>query len=721
MGDSSGRPDSRELGRIGEHFAAGYFELPDASPVLRWSRAVRRWLEDSTPPPYSGGPLYPCGGKFPPALRENRFLRPEYSYTWQYDEAKLREDIAEAPAPTAAALQAMLAAMREPSAGRGIVRGPHTVGGAGYTHSIPNYGRAIREGLAAHGRRVERGLAEAEATGDAAREEFYMGLGDVVAGIRRWHERLIEQLRSWSADDALHARNRDRLVRALAVVPFRPAGTFFEALLAYNLVYYLDGCDNPGRIDQELGPYYDRDLRRGTVTREAALELMRAFHDNVADNHGWSAAVGGTGPDGKAAYNEFTRVCLAACVFRHRPSYELRIRRDMPDDLWDAALDALATGCGNPALYNEEAYLDALRQADLGIAEEDLWAWNGGGCTETMVHGCSNVGSLDAGINLPLVLVETLRRELARDALTFEELLAAFEADLRRTIAEIAEMVNRDQETKAAVRPQPMRSLLIDDCIDRGLDFNAGGARYNWSVVNVAGLANVVDSLAALREVVFERREKTPPQMLSVLESNFADDEPFRQRLKRCPRFGNDDPAADDFAARIGRFVFTEFRRHRCRRGGRFLPSCLMFETYAAVGRCVGATPDGRLAGEPLSDSIGPYQGRDTHGPTAMLQSVARVPLHLATGTPVLNIRLSKGLFADRQGRRKVRQLVRTFFDLGGMQLQVSVVDQAVLRDAIAHPERHEDLIVRIGGYSAYFNRLSPELKQTVLQRTEHL
>ena len=146
-----------------------------------------------------------------------------------------------------------------------------------------------------------------------------------------------------------------------------------------------------------------------------------------------------------------------------------------------------------------------------------------------------------------------------------------------------------------------------------------------------------------------------------------------------------------------------------------------MFETYTNAGRAVGATPDGRLAGEPLADSIGPCQGRDTHGPTAMLRSVARLPLHLATGTPVLNVRFSKRLFGDPRGREKIRHLIRTFFDLGGMQIQVNVVDQAVLRDAIAHPQRHEDLIVRIGGYSTYFNRLSAELKQTMLERTEHV
>jgi formate C-acetyltransferase len=391
----------------------------------------------------------------------------------------------------------------------------------------------------------------------------------------------------------------------------------------------------------------------------------------------------------------------------------------MPQEIWDAALDTIATGCGLPALYNEEEFLRALREAHLGIREEDLGWYNGGGCTETMIHGCSNVGSLDAGINLPLILVQTLNEHLAT-AVSFDELVAAYKEDVAKAVREIVDDVNADQEVKALLRPQPMRSLLIDDCIDNGREFNAGGARYNWSVINVAGLANVIDSLSALREVVFERREKTGAEFLEILRRNYEGEEAFRRRLSRCPRYGNDDPRADDIAADIAEFVFREFLRYAPWRGGKFLPSCLMFVTYADAGVPVGATPDGRLAGEPLADSAGPYQGRDRNGPTAMLKSVASIPHRLAPGTLVVNARFTKEFFTTEVGRMKLQHLIRTYFDLGGMQLQINVVDQAVLRDAIEHPERHGDLIVRVGGYSEYFNRLSPKLKMTVLERTEH-
>ena len=265
-----------------------------------------------------------------------------------------------------------------------------------------------------------------------------------------------------------------------------------------------------------------------------------------------------------------------------------------------------------------------------------------------------------------------------------------------------------------------MRSLLIDDCIDNGREYNAGGARYNWSVVNVAGLANTIDSLAAVREVVFEKREKTGAELLEILMNNYKSEEVFLQRLAQCPRFGNDDERADEIARDISDFVFREFLRYAPWRGGKFLASCLMFVTYAGAGEPVAATPDGRLAGAPLADSAGPYQGRDKNGPTAMLKSVAAIPHYLAPGTLVVNARFTKDFFTTDEGRAKIQDLVRTYFDMGGMQLQINVIDQEVLRDAIAHPEQYEDLIIRIGGYSEYFNRLSPALKQTVLERTEH-
>jgi formate C-acetyltransferase len=265
--------------------------------------------------------------------------------------------------------------------------------------------------------------------------------------------------------------------------------------------------------------------------------------------------------------------------------------------------------------------------------------------------------------------------------------------DLRDVIRDVLGQLNRHFDARARHRPQPVRSLLMDDCVDRGRDFNDGGARYNWSAVNVAGLANVADSLAALRKVVLGERAVTPRDLRDILEGNFEGHETLRQRLAAAAKFGNDDTGVDARAAEVAGFVYGQIRGFPCARGGRFLPSHIMFETYARAGHAVGATPDGRRAGEPLADSTGAVQGMDRQGPTAMLQSLARLPQRLALGTPVLNMR---------------------------MQLQLSVLDRAELEDALIHPERHGNLIVRIGGYSTHFNVLTPELKREVIKRTQY-
>jgi len=711
-------PDPLVLQQMGEPFAAGFFEEPTASPFLRWSRGVRRRWESKPCPPWEGSPLYPNGLTI--KGEQARILTPSYSYTWSYREDLLKEKFNGTPSEeTRQTLLALEEHMRSLEKDLDQIHTVHTVGGRGYTHSVPHYGRVLKEGLLGYDERIREGLSRSRNENDATAKDIYEGLLDVLTGVKAWHARLLQALRASPLPDPDARVARDRLLSALRQVPFCPARDFFEAVAGYNVVYYLDDCDNPGRVDQELWTYFEKDLQQGKTTYAEAVDLIRVLWKNCDANSGWSAGIGGSSPSLDPAYNQLTRACLDAAHGLRRPNLQLHVRKDMPETIWDAALDTLATGCGLPALYCEESFLEALQQTDLGIREKDLGAYNGGGCTETMIHGRSNVGSLDAGIHLPLILEKTLQHVLPT-ADSFESVLMAFFEDVDKTILEICDQVRADQQAKSRLRPQPMRTLLMDDCVETGRDFNAGGARYNWSVVNVAGLANAVDALAALRELVFERKEKNAGEILRILEKDFQGEEPFRQRLSQCPRYGNDDRKADDLAVRVGKHVFESFLRERPWRGGRFLPSCLMFVTYTGAGASMGASLDGRKAGEPIADSAGPHQGRDINGPTAMLRSVSRIPHRLAPGTLVVNLRLSSHLFLSQEGRRKVRDLIETYFQLGGMQIQINVVDQSTLREAMKHPERHQDLVVRVGGYSEYFNRLSPDLQRTVLERTEH-
>lgn len=646
---------------LGEPYAAGLFEDEGRSPFARYSRAARRYLEACSLSPYDGGPLYPCGSK----VNDPFAVLPDYSYTVSVNEGLLNKKDPRA-----------LAYIREETGRLAGIGGPHTVGGAGYTHSIPNFERIAREGLASCEKRVL-----ALPSGD-----FRDGLQDVLAGIRSFHARSLQYLRGLGACA--------ELVSALENVPFNPARSLYEALVCRNFVYYLDFCDNPGRLDAELAEYY-----RG----EDATAVLRAFFKNVDTNSGWSAALG---PD----CGPLTVQCLKAAVGLRRPSLELRVTDGTPPEVWDAAAEAVASGCGQPAFYNEALYQKAFRAKFPEIPEKDLLRFNGGGCTESMLAGVSNVGSLDAGVNAALVFSECLGRYL-ETAGSFERFYALFIGELRQAVDETLGEISRFQRDRAEYRPQPMRSLLIDDCIDKGKDFNAGGARYCWSVVNVAGLINVIESLLAVRELVYQTKACSPREFTELLSK---EDAAFYLKLRACPHYGADDPSADALAAQTARDVWALFDGKKPWLGGAFLPASIQFATYADAGRSVGPTPDGRLRGAPLCDSVAAIHGNDAKGPTAMLAGASRLHLNMALGTPVTNLRLNR-----EHVRKALKPLVLGYFRSGGMQLQVTCVSKADMLDALENPHRHENLIVRIGGYSEYFNRLTPELKQSVIDRTE--
>jgi formate C-acetyltransferase len=614
-------------------------------------------------PEYAGGSLYPSGKKYP----GDSAVKPDFSFNFSVNWEKLKAKWQ----PGARALE------EEISLVSCAVGPPHNVGGDGYTHSIPRYDRIVREGLETYEKRVL--LLEA---GDC-RE----GLLEILEGIKIYHRRGLELLR------AVHSP--EKLIAALEQVPFRQARNLYEALVCWNFIYYIDGCDNPGRLDADLEDFYDSQDYTG---------LLAEFFRNVDCNDGWSAAIG-------PRCGDLTLQCLKAVKGLRRPSLELRVTRETPDSIWQAAAEALASGCGQPALYNEELYRQSLAGRFPEIPAEDLFRFNGGGCTESMLAGISNVGSLDAGVNILAVFEPYMQRALETSG-SFEVFYQGFMDSISAEILETLDRVSAYQKRRAEYRPHPLRSLLVDDCIDKGKDFNACGARYYWSVINIAGLVNVIDSLLAVRHLVYETGKYSPRAFLDALAKQ---DSLFIASLRKCPCFGVDNDDADKLAADCAGKIFDMFERKKPWLGGQFLPSSIQFTTYADAGKNIGPTPDGRDAGSPLADSLGAIHGKDTAGPTALLNSAAKLPLWKAAGTPVLNLRLRKELVLSA-----LKPLVMGYFRQGGMQIQISCLSREDILDAMEHPEKHKNLIVRIGGFSEYFNNLSRELKETVLRRTEH-
>ena len=701
------------LDAMGEWFAAGFLSRPDAGPIPRMGAALRRTLENTPLPEYTGRRLYPHGAPIWGNGACVCFHYVQFGYSRPGYEQKRR---AAQTDEERAALDAVDTVLKGyPMA-------------AGYTHSIPHYGRILREGLDSYRDRIEAGLATARRRGDTPRAELYEALLDVLAGVDAFRRRSIEKIRTadltartdgqqpagQSAVCNLQSAiaNRQALLAALEHVPFQPARTFTEAMIAENFLFYLDGCDDLGRFDQDLWPCY----QASRPADAEALGFIGEMWENIDNTGSWNVALGGTTRDGEPAYNDLTRLAVRAGKGRRRPNLALRLRRDAPEWIWDEALETISGGTGIPALYCEENYLAALTEAHLNLPQEDMHEFAFGGCTETMIHGRSNVGSLDDNLNLPEVFERAVHTELATSP-DFECFVERTFLHIADEIRKIADRVCRNQEIRAKHQPQLIRTLLIDDCIENGREYSAGGARYNWSVINVGGLGNLIDSLVAIRELVYQRGEVDRAHLLQLLKEDWSDEEMLRRRIGQLPRYGQGDPSVDALARRVSEFVFREFLRYAPYRGGKFLASCLMFVTYATEGARVGATPDGRRAGEPIADSAGPVQGRDTRGPTAALHSTASLDMIHAPGTLVVNTRFSKKLFADRE---KVKALVRGYFALGGLQLQINVVDQSVLRDALEHPERHGDLVIRMGGYSEYWNNLSRALQESVLERVEH-
>ena len=612
------------LYRLGEPLAAGMFEHENASIVERYGLGLRRYFEHAVPPPETGK-LYPAPEQDIWRLA-GRFVRFHYSFSLECDYEGLREyggKLLNDPFER----NLLDRIIEELQFFRSSTIPPrYRIGGDGWTHTVLNYRRILREGLKTYCERVDA----------MSPSPLRHALSDTLAGIA----------------DFLRRAPGD-----IEMCAFSPAHDFYSAMRSFNFFFALDQYDSAGRFDDCMGEYF-----RGEPDAQAWIEeLYRAV-----DLHGgWHFLHTGK-------YPAFTKLCLRAQKLR-RPNAGILIEPDTPQELWDEILDLWGKGIPCPSLYNASAYRDAIpRMTDARGLDREHFVF--GGCTELMFEGCSNVGSTEGGIHLLDILNNSTP--------------AKFHADIRRKIGEFAESVRMNSEFAARYRPQLIRTLFVDDCIDRETEYNAGGARCRGSIVNVAGMTDAVNSLAAMRGLQ--------------------------------ERFGNDSSEVDEIARKLAEFTFREIRKHKMRLGGPAYPDVILLTGYAWHGSYVDASADGRKAGAPVVDSIGAVSGTDHKGPTALLNSVARLPSSLGIGTLVLNVRLERSLAASPDKRPKLQSLIRGFFAQGGLQLQPTLIDQQTLKKACENPDAHPELIVRIGGYSEYYNRLSRDLQLEVLKRTEH-
>ena len=554
---------------------------------------------------------------------------------------------------------------------------------------------------------------------------------------------------------------RNELLEISKVCRWVPANTprnFWEAIQMYWFVHLgviieLNGWDayNPGHFDQHLFPFYQKDVADSTLTRDEAKELLSCFwikannqpappkvgitaSESGTYNDFMNINIGGVKPDGSDGVNSVSYLMLEVIEELHvlQPGNSVHISSVTPNKFLHAAIKLIRQGHGYPSVFNPDIYIQEMLRSGKTITDA-----REGGCS-----GCIEVGAfgkeaylLTGYLNVPKILEVTLFQGInpvtnkkvgidtgnPADFQSYEELYQAFYAQLKYIIDLKVKVNNYIDKMYSTYFPATFLSVIIDDCIKKGKDYYNGGPRYNTTYIQCTGLGTVTDSLSALKKNIFEDKNVTMTQMMEAISKNFAGDEKLRQRiLNNTPFFGNDDEYADDIALKVYDDLFQLIDgRSNGKEGGKYHLNMLSTTCHNYFGNVMGATPNGRLACKSISDGTSPSHGCDTHGPTAVIRSLAKLD-QVKSGGTLLNLRFLPALLKTEQDIAKLGNLIRSYFAQGGHHIQFNVVDTATLIAAREHPEEYRDLLVRMAGYSDYFNDMNANLKQEVIERTEY-
>ena len=623
-------------------------------------------------------------------------------------------------------------------------------------HMTPSWPTVVNVGFGAIKERARARLAgiRPEDVEDVRKVEFLkaaMICADAIVTLARRYAEEAGRLADQRSDD----QRRQELLEIKSIcerVPEHPARTFREALQAVWLVQFvlstMIGARDfaPGRFDQYLHPFYERDVGARRLSEEGAQELIDCFflklNENIGKGNKRSLCVnsvqyliiGGVTPEGDDATNPLSFLCLDA-IERLRikqPTVVVRAHPGMPGAFFRRVCEVIRLGTGNPSIFNDETMIPAL--LGVGIAPEDARDYAVIGCANPNIpgkEGALNDHRLNIVKCLELALSNGVCRMTGRDTglragdpdefRDFDDLLRAFYRHMDELIAQWIKRNDLFDRICARCVCDPFLSSIVHGCIERATDCYAGGAIHFHNPYQAAGIATVADALTAIKMLVFEERAMSLAELNQVLCSDFEGREDLRRRLQTVyPRFGNDDDRVDLMARQVAQH-FCHLVMKRATRWGNGRgnwPGIYSFaQNHVHMGRCTGATADGRRAGDPISFNLSPVPGTSRNGPTAIAESVAKLDFRLVSGGGTFDLKLDPNSLQDVG---KLEALLRTYLELGGMQIQVNVVDRATLLDAQAHPEDHRDLLVRITGYSAYFTTLGKEVQDDILSRHEH-
>jgi formate C-acetyltransferase len=641
-------------------------------------------------------------------------------------------------------------------------------GGNPIGHFSANYSKAIHKGFAAIKAEAEEKLRETNGRlfeGDAEKHLFYRAVVIYCDAVMLLSKRYAVECRRLSTLDKFSDERKAELkmmADSLEHIIEHPARTFYEAVQA-TLIYHLTLCFDGqmhgltlGRFDQYTYPLLKTELEEGSITLERAQEIIDCFFLKISEavvlkttpaavnsggySSGQHMSLGGVARDGNDATNEVSYLMLQAMgrLHLHEPPLSLRIHKGTPDRLWEAAIACTKEVGGIPTLQNDEIIIPTLLER--GFTLEDARDYCIIGCVEPAGAGndfpaCGGLGRatyLNMG-NLITMLVNNGVNPLTgedsgfgtgylHDYKSFEEVMAAYKKHVEHYVYWHISMSNLFWLVMRDKMPLISASATMDGCMESGKDVMYGGAKYNSNGSSGVGCANVVDSLAVIKYAVFDKKLVTPRELYDASIPDWEGYESLRQKiLNEVPRYGNDIPSVDAVARESMEIFARAFLDGTSDRGNVWQAGIYPVSTHVVNGKRTWATPDGRKAREALAEGVSPKQGLDRNGPAAVLKSVAAINHATFRNGTLLNMKFHPGTVAGDEGSRKLRQLVETFFDLGGMHIQYNVVGGETLREAQADPEKHRNLVIRIAGFSAYFVELDSSLQDDLISRTEQL
>lgn len=641
---------------------------------------------------------------------------------------------------------------------------------AGDAHLAINHERLLREGLRGYAERARAAQAALDLTDPDAIDKnvFYRAVLIVCDAVRAFAQRYATLARKQAAacDDPARARELELMAQVCERSPWEPAASFREAIQTVwfmQMILQIESNGHSlsfGRFDQYLYPYYRADLDSGKLTREEALELLTNLwiktltvnkvrsqaHTNGSAGMPMyqNVTIGGQTTDGRDAVNDLSFLVLQSVAQTRltQPNLTVRYHRNLDRHFYDECIEVMRLGFGMPALNDDEVIIPSF--VAWGVAPEDAYDYSAIGCVECAVPGkwgyrCTGMSYL----NFPRILLVAMNggvdlttgRRFAGDfghfvdMNSYDELFSAWDGTIREMARSSVIVENAIDKASEREVPDVLCSALVDDCIARGKTIKEGGAHYDFISGLQVGIANMADSLAAIKRLVFDEGRLTPRQLWDAILDDFSS--PEGQRVQRmlvddAPKYGNDDDFVDQLVVDAYEPYLDEIERYPNTRHGRGPIGGIRYGGTSSISANVGqgmgtmATPDGRRAHEPLAEGCSPAHGCDRQGPTAVFKSVAKLPTEKITGGVLLNQKMTPQMLSTSENRQKLELLISTFFNrLHGYHVQYNIVDRATLIDAQRHPEAHKDLIVRVAGYSAFFNTLSRATQNDIIGRTE--